>query len=77
MVKEREKYSKLLVQYIKNAGQDLIDMADSMVDDDLDLITNFEIRINFDQEFASIPTISWTTEVISKNTHKYLMEKGE
>lgn len=62
-----KKYRDDLVQQIKDAGQELINRAEEMVDEGTDLITDFHINIYFPQgEFAPIPEISWTTEVMCK-----------
>lgn len=66
-------YRDQLVQYIKDAGQELIDRAEDMVSDNTDLISNFSINIDFDQAFNSLPTISWRTEVVCKNTADRIM----
>lgn len=61
-------YAERLIQHIKDAGQELIDRAEEMVNKDTDMISDFNIYIRFDQEFNSIPEIEWTTNVICKNT---------
>lgn len=68
METKKESYTDLLIQYIKDAGQELIDRAEEMVDENTDLITKFSISIEFDQEFGSVPEITWHTSVITKNT---------
>ena len=74
MTKDSEKpYPELLIDYIKDAGQELIDRAEEMVNKDTDLITDFYINIRFDQEFRSVPEITWGTSVICKNTSKRFM----
>ena len=72
-----QNYRDLLVEYIKAAGQELIDLAESMVDKDLKHISDFSISIDFKQEFGSVPEISWTTSVVSKNAFDKYIEKGE
>lgn len=68
-VRNDKKYRDDLVKQIKDAGQELINRAEEMVDEETDLITDFNINIHFPQgEFASIPEISWTTEVACKRT---------
>lgn len=64
-----KKYRDDLVQQIKDAGQELINRAEEMLDEGTDLITDFHINIYFPQgEFAPIPEISWTAEVACKRT---------
>ena len=65
-------YRDELVQRIKEAGQELIDRAESMVDKETDYITDFDIYINLppDGERVGIPTIQWNTTVANKNTLK-------
>lgn len=67
-------YRDQLVDYIKDAGQELIDRAEQMVDENTDCITDFSISIKFEQN--CIPVIEWVTEVITKNTIER-MKKGE
>ena len=69
-----QKYHDILRQMIKDAGQELIDIADQMVPENLELISDFNIQISFDQEIGSIPEITWTTSRICKNTFDRLME---
>lgn len=58
------RYRNALVQQIKDAGQELINRAESMVHPENDLITNFSIVIHFKQN--EVPTIYYTTSVINK-----------
>ena len=68
---KQKNYRDDLVKQIKEAGQDLIDRAEEMVSENTDFISDFSISIYFPQgEYAPIPEISWTTEVVSKNTLK-------
>lgn len=67
---KRENYRDELVQQIKDAGQELINRADTMVHPDLDLITNFSIIINFDQE--RFPEITFSTSVVNKTLAGWL-----
>lgn len=71
-------YRDKLVQQIKEAGQELIDRAEDMVSEGTELITDFSININIPQgkEYMPIPEISWTTEVVSKNTLDRLTENS-
>lgn len=65
-----ENFRDKLVQQIKDSGQELIDRADSLVSPDLTEITDFSITINMYQE--ECPTISVTTEVISRTAYERL-----
>lgn len=67
-------YRDRLVDYIKDIGQELIDRAEQMVDEDTDYISNFSIHIKFDRD--CIPVIECITEVLTKNTIER-MEEGE
>lgn len=57
-------YRNALVQQIKDAGQELINRAESMVHPENDLITDFSIVIHFEQH--EVPTIDYTTSVVNK-----------
>ena len=65
-------YRDELVQRIKEAGQELIDRAENMVDKEVDYITDFDIYINLHPEgdCVEIPTIQWNTTVANRNTLK-------
>lgn len=65
-------YRDELVKRIKEAGQELIDRAESMVDKETDYITDFDIYINLppDGERTGFPTIQWNTTVGNRNTLK-------
>lgn len=65
-------YRDELVQRIKEAGQELIDRAESMVDKETDYITDFDIYINLppNGEHVDFPTIQWNTTVANRNTLK-------
>ncbi len=67
-------YREQLVQQIKDAGQELINRADTMVHPDLDLITDFYITLSFSQE--SFPEVSFSTSVVNKTTVDRLCKKG-
>lgn len=58
------RYRNTLVQQIKDAGQELINRAESMVHPENDLITDFSIVIHFEQH--EVPTIDYTTSVVNK-----------
>lgn len=60
-----------LVERIKCVGQELIDRADSLVDEKLDWISDFDIFISFSE--GAITEITTTTRVMCKNEHKMLM----
>lgn len=68
------KYHDELIQQIKDAGQELINRAETMVHPDLDLITDFYITINFSQE--NFPEISFSTSVVNKVYSDRLCKKG-
>lgn len=60
-------YRNELVKTIKLMGQELIDRAESMVHDDCDMITNFNINIDIPQPMDGHPELTWSTSAISKN----------
>ena len=70
-------YRDELVQRIKEAGQELIDRAESMVDKETDYITDFDIYINLppDGDRIGFPIIQWNTSVVIRNTLKRM--RGE
>ena len=70
----KENYRDELVARIKEIGQELIDRADSMIAEDVDMIGDFTIYIDVSVVDA-LPTIEYTTTVASKNTLKRLIEK--
>lgn len=57
-----------MVDRIKAAGQDLVDRAESLIADDMDCITDLNIRIHFWVD--NVTTIEVCTETISKNEIK-------
>lgn len=61
------KYRDELVQTIKLMGQELIDRAESMVHEDCDMITNFNINIDIPQPMDGHPELTWSTSTMSKN----------
>lgn len=61
------KYRDELVQTIKLMGQELIDRAESMVHEDCDMITNFNINIDIPQPMDGHPELTWSTSALSKN----------
>lgn len=68
-----KKYREQLVQQIKDAGQELINRAETMVHPDLDLITDFYITLSFSQD--SFPEVSFSTSVANKTTCDRLCKK--
>lgn len=69
-------YRNALVRQIKDAGQELINRAESMVHPENDLITDFSIVIHFEQH--EVPTIDYTTSVINKVAcDRVIYQKGE
>lgn len=68
-----KKYIEQLVQQIKDAGQELINRAETMVHPDLDLITDFYITLSFSQD--SFPEVSFSTSVVNKTTCDRLCKK--
>lgn len=69
-------YRNALVQQIKDAGQELINRAESMVHPENDLITDFSIVIHFEQH--EVPTIDYTTSVVNKVAcDRVIYQKGE
>ena len=69
-------YRDALVQQIKDAGQELIDRAETMVHPENDLITDFSIMIRFKQD--EFPTIDYTTSVVNKVAcDRVIYQKGE
>ena len=61
-------YRDNLVKKIKMAGQEIIDRAESMVSEDTDLITGFQITVDFPSHSDRIDPIEieFSTKVISK-----------
>ena len=72
-IDNNKKYRDKLVQQIKDAGQELINRAETMVHPDLDLITDFYITLSFSQE--NFPEISFSTSVVNKTTVDRLCKK--
>ena len=69
------KYREELVLRIKEAGQELIDRAEQMISKDADAISDFSLYINLNQVDLLVPTIEWSTSVISKNTLDRMREE--
>ena len=69
-------YHDALVQQIRDAGQELINRAETMVHPENDLITDFSIMIRFKQD--EFPTIDYTTSVVNKVAcDRVIYQKGE
>lgn len=69
-------YRDALVQKIKDAGQELINRAETMVHPENALITDFSIVIHFEQH--EVPTIDYTTSVVNKVAcDRVIYQKGE
>ena len=68
-----KKYHEQLVQQIKDAGQELINRAETMVHPDLDLITDFYITLSLSQE--SFPEVSFSTSIVNKTAVDRLCKK--
>ncbi len=64
-----------LVLRIKEAGQELIDRAEQMISKDTDAISDFSLYVNLNQVDLLVPTIEWSTSVISKNTLDRMREE--
>ncbi len=62
-----------IINKIKCAGQELIDRAESMVSEDLDWITDFDIFISFSD--GALTEITTTTRMACKNEHKMVMNQ--
>ena len=61
-------YNKELREQIKDAGRELIDRVDEIVHPNAEGIISLDIHFNFSQGTCDIPTMSYTMEVIGKNT---------
>ena len=72
-IDNNKKYRDKLVQQIEDAGQELINRAETMVHPDLDLITDFYITLSFSQE--NFPEVSFSTSVVNKTTVDRLYKK--
>lgn len=57
-------YRDQLIQTIKYLGQEIINRAESMVDKDVDKITEFSIHIDIPQPMDGLPILNWTTSVL-------------
>lgn len=60
---------ELLVQLIKDVGQDLIDRAEEMVPNGAEYMTDYSININFPCPLNSgLPIIEFVNQTICKHT---------
>ena len=71
--KQKQSYRDELVERIKCAGQDLIDRAESFVAEDLDVIGEFSICIDFQRD--CVTGIKTTMTTISKTEYTRLMSE--
>lgn len=69
-------YRDELVQRIKEAGQELIDRAESMISSETELIMDFDIYINLSR-CDEVPSIQYNTTVGNKRSLKRLSEPDE
>ena len=72
-INNNKKYRDKLVHQIKDAGQELINRAETMVHPDIDLITDFYITLSFSQD--SFSEVSFSTSVVNKTTVDRLCKK--
>lgn len=71
------KYRDKLAQQIKDAGQELIRRAETMVAPDEDLITGMSITIDFTQGTdARVPEITYTKSVLNKTQVDRMFHRG-
>ena len=80
VLQKKSNFRDELVQQIKDAGQELINRAETMVHPDLDLITDYSIGITFDLQHEYCPEITFATSVVNKSFVDRLTkeeEKGE
>lgn len=69
-------YRDEMVQRIKEAGQELIDRAESMISSETDLITDFDIYINLSR-CDEVPSIQYNTTVGNKRSIKRMSKSDE
>jgi len=62
-------YNKLLIELVKQSGQELIDRAEELVGES-ELIADFYIRLEFPQD--SIPTIEAFKSVVNRKAIKVM-----
>lgn len=66
-------YREKLVQQIKDAGEELVNRADTLIHPDLELITDFNITLSFSQD--CFPEITFSTSVVNKTACDRLCKK--
>lgn len=55
-----------LIKQIKDAGQEIINHAETMVGEDCDSIIDFDIWINLKNRNGDAPSICWTAKLAHK-----------
>ena len=73
METSNKKYREELVQQIKDAGEELVKRADTLIHPDLDFITDFNITLSFSQD--CFPEITFSTSVVNKTAYNRLCKK--
>lgn len=61
-------YNKELREQIKDAGRELIDRAEEIISPNTKGIISLDICFSFPQGVEQMPTMSYTMEVVNKNT---------
>ena len=61
-------YNKELQEQIKDAGRELINRAEEIVSPNTEGIVSLDIHFSFPQGISDIPTMSYTMQVVGKNT---------
>lgn len=61
-------YNKELREQIKDAGRELIDRAEEIISPNAEGIISLDIHFTFPQGVEEIPTMSYTMQVVGKNT---------
>lgn len=67
-------YNKLLIELVKQSGQEIIDRAEELVGES-EMITDFYIRLEFPQD--SIPTIEAIKSVVNRQAYKVIRGDDE
>lgn len=62
-------YNKLLIELVKQSGQEIIDRAEELVGES-ELIADFYIYLNFPQD--SVPTIEAVKSVVNRQAYKVM-----
>lgn len=70
---DNKRYREKLVQQIRDAGEELVKRADTMIHPDLELITDFNITLSFSQD--CFPEINFSTSVVNKTACDRLCKK--